>query len=177
LAKPFTVHTAFADARGDSNYKRVYAFVVTAEGTDLAGDLVSIGLARAFGVYRSTFDERSAEEYRAYMKDLELRAATSKKGIWAKTNWDTLPEERRVQRQEDEELQAAIGNAKVDVGAKIDPNRAPQSDLMKLPGVGEVMAKRIIQARPYSRIEDLRKVSGIGQKTWEKLQPYLVIGK
>ncbi len=177
LAKPFTVHTAFADARGDSKFKRVYAFVVTAEGTDLAGDLVSIGLARAFGVYRSTFDERSAEEYRAYMKDLELRAATSKKGIWAKTNWDTLPEERRVQRQEDEELQAAIGNAKVDVGEKIDPNRAPQSDLMKLPGVGEVMAKRIIQARPYSRIEDLRKVSGIGQKTWEQLQPYLVIGK
>jgi endonuclease YncB( thermonuclease family) len=175
LAKPFTIHTAFADARGDSNYKRVYAFVITANGSDLAGDLVSLGLARAFGMYRSTFDGRSRDEYRAYLKDLELRAATKKQGIWAKTNWDSLPEERHIQRQEEEELQVAIGTSKVVAGAKIDPNRAPQDELTKLPGVGEVMAKRIIAGRPYKKIEDLQNVSGIGPATWKKLQPHLLI--
>ena len=37
LAKPFTVHTAFADARGDGKHKRIYGFVTTADGEDLAG--------------------------------------------------------------------------------------------------------------------------------------------
>jgi endonuclease YncB( thermonuclease family) len=54
LARPFTVHTSFADARGDGRFKRVYAFVTTADGDDLAKVLVSRGLARAFGVYRAS---------------------------------------------------------------------------------------------------------------------------
>jgi len=53
LAKPFAVHTAFADARGDGRYKRYYAFVTTSAGKDLAQELVARGLARAFGVYRA----------------------------------------------------------------------------------------------------------------------------
>lgn len=47
LAEPFTVHTAFADGRGDSRYSRIYAFVETAKGEDLATLLVEEGLARA----------------------------------------------------------------------------------------------------------------------------------
>ena len=54
LEKPFTVHTTFADARGDARFKRVYAFVTTANGEDLGTLLIKAGLARAFGVYRST---------------------------------------------------------------------------------------------------------------------------
>lgn len=54
LRKPFTIHTSFADARGDERYTRIYAFVFTSEGKDLAAELVSKGLARAFGVSRSS---------------------------------------------------------------------------------------------------------------------------
>ncbi len=50
LAKPFIVHTSFADARGGGKHKRIYAFVTTADGNDLAEHLVRLGLARAFGV-------------------------------------------------------------------------------------------------------------------------------
>lgn len=56
LTKPFTIHTSFADGRGDSKYKRIYAYVTLADGSDLSGTLVSKGLARAFGVYRERPD-------------------------------------------------------------------------------------------------------------------------
>jgi competence protein ComEA len=173
LKKPFQVNTAFADARGDGKFKRVYAFVTTAEGEDLAERLVRLGLARAFGVYRETPIGKSANDYRAYLQDVELQSAKRGVGAWAKTIWDLLPAERQAERQENDELAMAAGNAKLAPGAKINPNTAARDELMLLPGVGEVTANRIIQARPFRKAEDLLNVEGIGAKTLEGLQQFL----
>jgi competence ComEA-like helix-hairpin-helix protein len=177
LAEPFTVHTARADARGDSRYPRVYAFVQTAAGRDLAAQLVEEGLARAFGVYRATPDGRTADDYRARLQDLELAAAGARRGIWAATDWSRLPEERQAQRSEDQELSLATsGPAK---GSRpVDPNTAGKSELMTLPGIGEVLADRIIEARAQGRFRkaaDLARVPGIGPALLEKITPLIVI--
>lgn len=59
-------------------------------------------------------------------------------------------------------------------GEKVDINTASKEDLMKLPGVGEKKAERIISNRPYSSIEDLKtKKIGVGDKTLEKWGPHL----
>ncbi len=54
---------------------------------------------------------------------------------------------------------------------KININTAPEEELVKLKRVGPVIAGRIIEYRethgPFQRPEDIRKVNGIGQKTWE----------
>ena len=176
LKEPFTVHTAFAEARGDKDYPRVYAFVETAEGNDLAAKLVEEGLARAFGVFRATPDGRSADAYRDQLKDLELSAAGKRIGIWSETDWASLPKERTEQRNEDLETAIATGS-KIAPTDPINPNTASRDELMRLPGIGEAFANRIIEARsegPYKTLQDLARVRGIGPPALEKLGPYLI---
>ena len=179
LKEPFTVTTAFADARGDERFKRIYAFVETSTGEDLASLLVSRGLARAFGVCRRRSLNISADEYRERLKDLELKAATAEKGIWAFTDWDALPGERRAEREEEEELALARKSA-IPPPLSIDPNTANRDLLMQLPGIGEQLANRIIESRasgPYRQANDLLRITGIGTGTLKKLQPFLLFRK
>ena len=173
LSEPFTVHTAFADARGDGKHKRIYAFITTSAGQDLTEHLVQKGLARAFGVYRETPAGKPAKDYQENLRDAELVAAKAAAGAWAKTNWAKLSAERREQRNEDAELSLASGTSKPSKVFKINPNTAARYELMNLPGVGEVTANRIISGRPYKIPSDLLNVEGFGPKTLERLTPYL----
>ena len=56
-------------------------------------------------------------------------------------------------------------------------NPADADELDTLPGVGEVIAQRIIEEReengPFYYPEDLMNVNGIGEKTLEKLLPHI----
>lgn len=62
---------------------------------------------------------------------------------------------------------------------QLDLNAAAEADLVRLPGIGPVMAKRIVEYRqthgPFKRLDDLRQVKGIGAKTYAKLAPLLVV--
>jgi competence protein ComEA len=62
---------------------------------------------------------------------------------------------------------------------KIDINRAEPWLLEALPGIGEVLAQRIVDYRsingPFQRIEDLLKVSGIGEATFEKIRDFITV--
>lgn len=69
------------------------------------------------------------------------------------------------------ELQNSHTKDKIDLG-QIDINRATEKELKMIPGVGPVMAARIIAARPFRSADDLKKVNGIGDKKYAKLRPY-----
>jgi DNA uptake protein and related DNA-binding proteins len=58
------------------------------------------------------------------------------------------------------------------VATKLDINSATESELDSLPGIGAVLAARIIAARPFKSADDLRHVKGIGAKTYEKIRPH-----
>jgi len=62
---------------------------------------------------------------------------------------------------------------------KIDINRAEPWFLEALPGIGEVLAQRIVDYRsvngPFKIIEGLLKVSGIGPTTFEKIKDYITV--
>jgi|SRR5690554_1213897 len=57
----------------------------------------------------------------------------------------------------------------------IDPNTASLRQLQTLPRVGPATARAIVEGRPYTKIEDLRRVRGIGPATLEAMRSMLQI--
>ena len=66
------------------------------------------------------------------------------------------------------------GSSKVKLSGPVNINTATASQLDALPGIGPVMAARIITYRekngPFKSVEDLRKVSGMGASKFNALQ-------
>lgn len=60
--------------------------------------------------------------------------------------------------------------------AAVDLNTADQKSLEKLPGIGPAKAKAIIAARPFKTKEDLKKVDGIGDRTYKSLEADVTVG-
>ncbi|MBD3109981.1 helix-hairpin-helix domain-containing protein [Bacillus sp. AGMB 02131] len=78
--------------------------------------------------------------------------------------------------------QNSVGNSSTgggEEGQKVNLNNADENELQTLPGIGPSKAEAIIQYRsengPFQSIEDLKNVSGIGEKTFEKLKENIAI--
>lgn len=55
-------------------------------------------------------------------------------------------------------------------GGKISINRASEKELDELPGVGASTAKKIVEARPFSKLEDIIKVPRFGKSKFDKIK-------
>jgi competence protein ComEA len=62
-----------------------------------------------------------------------------------------------------------VGPMGSDNSSKININTATLEQLDALPDIGPSTANKIISARPYKTIEDLKNVEGIGEKTYNNL--------
>ncbi|NOS77774.1 MAG: hypothetical protein HOP35_07485 [Nitrospira sp.] len=64
---------------------------------------------------------------------------------------------------------------------RVDLNHATVADFDQLPGVGPVLAKRMVDYRKsvgqFHAVEDLRGVKGIGKKKLEQLKPFVTVAK
>lgn len=62
---------------------------------------------------------------------------------------------------------------------KIDLNRADSSQLVALPGIGAKLAHRILRYKQiigfYSEVSQLRKVYGLSEENYQRMQPYLAV--
>lgn len=70
---------------------------------------------------------------------------------------------------------SGAGGSGTGAGRLVDLNTAGQAELEELPGVGPVMAGKILAWRTengrFSRVEELQEIDGVGPKTYAKLAP------
>ena len=64
-------------------------------------------------------------------------------------------------------------------GLPVDLNTADAETLMRIPGIGEVKAARIVQYREehgrFGDIEEITNVNGIGESSLEQMRPYITV--
>jgi competence protein ComEA len=75
---------------------------------------------------------------------------------------------------------APVPPAGAELERQIDINTASAAELATLPGIGDSKARAIVEHRaadPFHTIEDLKKVKGIGDKTFEELRPHLMVSE
>lgn len=60
-------------------------------------------------------------------------------------------------------------------GKLVNLNTATLDELDTLPGIGPATAQKIVEGRPYGAIEDLMRVKGIGQATFDKLKDLITV--
>jgi competence protein ComEA len=76
----------------------------------------------------------------------------------------------------------AAGTQRTDAppAGRLDLNSATADELRTLPGVGEVLAARIVQSRleqgPFRSVEEVERVPGIGPRLRERIAPLVRAG-
>jgi DNA uptake protein ComE-like DNA-binding protein len=201
LSEPFTVLTRMSDAMGRSKLERFYAFVQTKDG-DLGEQLVRNGLARSYGFKAVPPGLSRLRPERQKLQQLEDEARQEKIGGWGinderlnvraqKPSRFTVfvpgakaaPRARPLANASEQIFSTPAANPSIAVAerpqvndesdlGKIDINRVTEKELQTVPGIGPVMAARIIAARPFKSADDLKKVSGIGDKKYSQMRPY-----
>ncbi len=116
--------------------------------------------------------------------DIYIGGAVANPGIYALREGDTLQTLLCDAGIEPDADLSHIGlyiprEGEAELPQKIDINRAEPWLLEALPGIGEVLAQRVVDYRsengPFKRIEDLLKVSGIGEATFEQIKDYITV--
>lgn len=168
LSEPFTVLTRLAGGLGRSKIQRIYGFVRTKDG-DLGEQLIANGLARIHGTTTTPPTGLSSAAERQKLEELESEAKRRKVGGWGISG--QVPNVASGTPQPS--ASTALPHAKqTPTLGNIDINTATEKELTTVPGIGHVMAARIIAARPFRSADDLKRVSGIGEKKYTQIRPF-----
>ena len=66
-------------------------------------------------------------------------------------------------------------------GERLDPNRATEEELDRLPGIGAATARAMVRSRtadgPFRSAEDLTRVKGVGPAAVARMAPHLVFAQ
>jgi endonuclease YncB( thermonuclease family) len=159
--REFTVVTRYQNALGRSSLARFYG-VVLVDGKNLAEEMVANGQARIYGLRANWPDGDRSATFINKLKNLELAAREKRLGMW---NAKDFP-------RASSPGPAAVPKGKIVKGSGevVDLNEATFEDLQRLPRIGPKLAELIIAGRPYHKVEDVLRVSGIGPETLKGLQ-------
>ena len=81
-------------------------------------------------------------------------------------------------KENENDTETVTESEEADIKFPVEINRAGKEELMSIPGIGEAKAEQIIEYREsaghINTIEELKNISGFGEKTIENLKKYLI---
>lgn len=137
------------------------------------------------GVYELTTDQRIIDAIQmagGYLEDAETtlinhaQKLEDEMVIFVPKKGETYPPEIHDSIQA---FTPNVSNSSSKETSKVNINSATESELLSLPGIGPAKAQAIISYRQeqgaFKQIEDIKNISGIGDKTFEKLKDMITV--
>ena len=119
-------------------------------------------------------DKKSVDMPAVEIIEAEDKAVTAEDNLAETVNTDdTITVTGEVSAEAVEDTSASTAIVEEQASGLININTADASELMKLKGVGEKTAEKIIEYRvqtPFEKPEDIMNVKGIGEKKYENIK-------
>ena len=124
-------------------------------------------------------DKKSVDMPAVEIIEVEDKAVTAEDNLAETVNTDdTIIVTGGVSAEAVEDTPASTAIVEEQASGLININTADASELMKLKGVGEKTAEKIIEYRvqtPFEKPEDIMNVKGIGEKKFEDIKDHICV--
>ena len=124
-------------------------------------------------------DKKSVDMPAVEIIEAEDKAVTAEDNLAETVNTDdTIIVTGEVSAEAVEDTSIIVSATEEQAAGLININTADASELMKLKGVGEKTAEKIIEYRaqtPFEKPEDIMNVKGIGEKKFEDIKDHICV--
>ena len=124
-------------------------------------------------------DKKSVDMPAVEIIEAEDEAVTAEDKLAETVNADdTIIVTEEVSAEDAEDTPASTAIVEEQASGLININTADAAELMKLKGVGEKTAEKIIEYRaqtPFEKPEDIMNVKGIGEKKFEDIKDHICV--
>lgn len=124
-------------------------------------------------------DKKSVDMPAVEIIEAEDKAVTAEDNLAETVNTDdTIIVNGEVSAEAVEDTSASTAIVEEQASGLININTADAAELMKLKGVGEKTAEKIIEYRvqtPFEKPEDIMNVKGIGEKKFEDIKDHICV--
>ncbi len=151
---------------------------------DRLGNLINLAEGLAAGADRRYISQKlnlaqrltdETKIYVPYRQEQEVEEMMDKYCLLQMENQQQMQTQHLQNTSEHSDTSQQVSQFESSTASCISINDASAAELQELPGVGEKRAADIIQNRPFSTIDDITNVAGIGEATLKNLKELICL--